>query len=163
MTRQFGILGLILSIAMCTGGVGTAQTMAATLDATDLHDVLVGQYMNGKWEDLEKDLTAKKPEIDKFSGVEAADMKYIRQTMAECRPAWWAKCKENQLFEFRPVVWGHGLRASFDPTQTLEWSIKFNRQHRRRELQMEHHGHGQHGQVRKGGHQPNAVRLSIFR
>src|SRR5258708_22283810 len=82
--------------------------------------------MNGKWQDLEKDLAAKKPEIDRFTGVEAGDMKYIRQTMAECRPVWWAKCKENQLFEFRPVVWGHALRASYDPTQALEWNIKFN-------------------------------------
>ena len=123
---RFGILKSILYTAICLGGVTAARTTAATLDANDLHDVLVGQYMNGKWEDLEKDLTAKKLEIDKFTGVEAADMKYIRQTMAECRPAWWAKCKENQLFEFRPVVWGHGLRASFDPRQTLEWSIKFN-------------------------------------
>jgi hypothetical protein len=91
-----------------------------------LHDHLVDQYMKGEWKDLEKELTPPDKDLEKLTGPQRLDIKYIRDTMTECRPTWWRQCADNQEFNFRPTVWGRALRASFDPDAKSNINMTFN-------------------------------------
>ena len=130
MTTCRLVLGGIFCIALAWHAVPAGRARAEDLpDAPksgSFYDQLVDEYMKGKWEDLEKDLSPKNKEIGKLSGSQRADVKYMRDMLSECRPAWWKQAKENQEFNFRPIVWGRPLRASFDPQSKSSINMTLN-------------------------------------
>jgi hypothetical protein len=42
-------------------------------------------------------------------------VKYVRQAMEECRPAWWALVKAGKKVVIQPTVWGAAMTCTYDP------------------------------------------------
>lgn len=92
-----------------------APRCAAAEAAGGLYDRIISLYMNDKWGDLQQELASKTRELGGLTPVQKTDIAYIRQAVADGRPAWWNEAKAGQSFNFRPVVWGQPLFATFDP------------------------------------------------
>jgi hypothetical protein len=107
--------------------------------AEEVHAEIVRLYMDGEWEQLGKELKTATARLSGASTAQKADVAYIRQTVAECWPAWWAQCKAGQKGPIQQTVWGQKLQAMFDPagkggvevkqtgremTMTVSWDIK---------------------------------------
>jgi len=110
--------------------VGIRSVMAQGDDAAgktqgDVYARLVDEYMQGKWDDLEKDLAPRNTDLSTLTAAQKADVQYLRATFSECRPPWWRQAKQGQEFNFEPVVWGRSLRASFDPDQTSAINLSY--------------------------------------
>jgi len=83
-------------------------------EPADVYSRICQEYLDGKWDALEADLRAVKKPAG-LSASQQADIAYIRQTVAECRPPWWAQTKAGQKVAIRPVVWGQPLNLTYDP------------------------------------------------
>jgi hypothetical protein len=92
-----------------------AQTQPSTAPASELMVRVSEEYLSGKWDDLEKELKAPAKDFAGLSAGEQADVKYIRQTLSECRPAWWAKVKTGKKVSFQAALWGRTLNCTYDP------------------------------------------------
>ncbi len=104
-----------------------AATPAATTQSTpaaDLHKKFTDLFMEGQWDDLERDLAAAK-EIPGLSPAQKSDLTYIRKSLADARQPWRKQAKLGKTFNFKPVVWGRPLIASFDPTAKASVQMNF--------------------------------------
>lgn len=113
MGRIFG--RAVLSAALLTVGAGRAWAGEAVAAPDQAYQRVVEEYLNQKTPELQKDLSPQNHELQDLTAAQRADVVYLRQTLAECRPEWWVKCKEKEEFNFRPAAWGRPLRATFDP------------------------------------------------
>ena len=104
-----GLAALAVAFAGAAGAAGPA-----TAPAGSSHDLVVSEYLDGKWEKLEADLPAAK-DTAALSAPERADVEAIRKAMGECRPDWWKLVKAGKKVNFRPTLWGHGFAATYDP------------------------------------------------
>ena len=80
---------------------------------------MVREYLAGTWDDLSAEMTTSAKNTLALPPAEKTDVEYIRKTIADCRPAWWKTCKSGTKAKFRPVVWGHTLSATYDPTAKM--------------------------------------------
>ncbi len=130
MKRSRRVMCAILCTVIWWTGISTKPSRAEdVMDAStpmSLYDQLVDEYMKGNWQELEKQFSPRNNELDKITGRQRLDLKYMRDVLAESRPAWWRQAKENQEFNFRPMVWGRSLRASFDPDAKSNINITVN-------------------------------------
>lgn len=130
MSKRLRLVGAFWIAMSCCGF--SPRTSPAADDAPaaaasgSLYDQLADEYLKGNWESLEKQLSPKNKEIEKIAGPQKQDIKYMRDVLAESRPAWWRQCKEKQEFNFRPAVWGRSIRASFDPEAKSNINITSN-------------------------------------
>lgn len=116
-----------LSLAIVGGTVVAIRATSAAPPAVPatapsearLHDHLVELYLDAKWDDLEPLLAAKVKEINALPAPQKADVLYIRQAVAECRPAWWKQCKTGKKTSFRATVWNRTFAAVYDPNNKL--------------------------------------------
>jgi hypothetical protein len=118
--------------------------------SSDPYQRLCKAYLDGKWDDLEKDLKPGKepPGWTAEQRVEAAAM---RAALAECRPAWWQSCKAGLKGQIHPVVWGRTLDATYDPA-TGKPSVQLSATNNRLSLtvswpaaDMDNGQHAEHG------------------
>jgi hypothetical protein len=116
------LVGWLVAVTPALRASGPASAPATG----SLHDQLITQYMDGKWEDLEKELVASLKEISAMPAAPRADVEYIRHALAEGRPAWWKQCKAGQRIHFKPLVWRETLNATYDPTGTDNQTLNFN-------------------------------------
>ncbi len=79
-------------------------------------------YLDGAWEDLEKDLQPGK-DPPGLATEQREELEAIRKAVAECRPAWWQSCKANAKGPIHPVVWGRKLDLTYEPG---ELGLKMN-------------------------------------
>ena len=94
-------------------------------EPADAYARICQEYLDGKWDAVDTDLrTVKKPVG--LSSAQQADLTYIRQTLAECRPAWWAQTKAGQKCAIRPVVWGTPLGLTYDPAGQGGVQVQFS-------------------------------------
>ena len=99
-----------------------AASRASTLDfsgpraASPLYDDLVKRYIAGDWSALAGDLAAKEKEIALLPAGNRADLAYIKQTVTECRPAWWDQIKNGKITQFKQAVWTGWANVSFKAT-----------------------------------------------
>jgi hypothetical protein len=113
----------------------TASRPAATVPATaaalnfngpradsPLYDDLVFRYLAGDWTTLTADLAAKQKEIAALAAGNRADLIYIQQTLAECRPPWWNLAKTGKASQFTTTVWKQSVTANY----TSGPEVKFN-------------------------------------
>ncbi len=89
--------------------------MRSRLACLSLYTGLVERYLAGDWEKLAADLAAAQKDLVNLPKDQAADLAYIKQALAECRPAWWNQIKENKKVAIRPVLWGRTLSLMYDP------------------------------------------------
>jgi hypothetical protein len=79
------------------------------------YDAVVQPYLAGKWDELAGKLKSGAKELNALTGPRKADIAYIRQTLAESRPAWWANTKAGMKTAFRANLWGRGFDVTYDP------------------------------------------------
>ena len=100
-----------------TPGTPTAPAAAINFDgpreASPLYDDLVNRYLSGDWTTLGADLAAKQKEIAALPAGNAADLAYIKQTVAECRPAWWDQIKTGKSKQFQQKIWRQPITINF--------------------------------------------------
>ena len=82
--------------------------------AGDPYQRICKAYLDGTWEDLEKDLQPGK-EPPGLTTDQREELEAIRKAVAECRPAWWQSCKANLKTPIHPVVWGRKLDLTYEP------------------------------------------------
>ena len=94
-------------------------------EPVDVYARICQEYLDGKWDAVNADLRA----VKKAAGLgtaQQADLAYIRQTLTECRPAWWAQTKAGQKCAIRPVVWGTPLNLTYDPAGQGGVQVQFS-------------------------------------
>jgi hypothetical protein len=88
-------------------------TAPATTAAGPVYDAFVKRYLTGDWDTLATDLAGKQKEIAALPASQAADMAYIKQALAECRPAWWDQIKQGKVTQFKQVVWKQSVQVNY--------------------------------------------------
>ena len=109
-----------------TPDAAAPKTKAPPPDPADLYAQIADAYMKGDFGELEKALQAPPRILAKLSRARQADVTYVRQALAECRPPWWQGCKAGQKTPIQQVVWGRPLNATYDPagknSMQLRWA-----------------------------------------
>ena len=95
-----------------------------------LYDRIAWAYMDGQWEELASALTAAERSGASLTPSERADVAYVRQDLAECRPAWWLSCKSDRKTAIRHMLWGKPFPATFDPAAKQGLNMRFGRSER---------------------------------
>lgn len=103
----------------------TACRALTASDSTDIYKSLVSQYLHGDWDDLTASMKSHAKQIASLPAAQKSDVDYIRRTILECRPAWWAEAKAGKLSRFRPVVWGRPITVIFDPTMKPSLAMEY--------------------------------------
>ncbi|HSU67408.1 MAG TPA: hypothetical protein VLJ39_11085, partial [Tepidisphaeraceae bacterium] len=92
-----------------------AANAQAPARSENLHDAIVSEYLDGKWDVAESRLPDVARSNPPLSRQELADVDYVRKTLAECRPGWWKLCKAGKKVSFRTAVWGQSQGFTYDP------------------------------------------------
>jgi hypothetical protein len=108
---------LVILVSLMTLVAWTDVTLRAEDAGTapTVRDRIIGEYLNGNWDEAEADIAANPRELTGPPTPARADLEYVRKTIAECRPAWWKQSKAGKKFVFRAAVWGHTRAFTFDP------------------------------------------------
>jgi hypothetical protein len=94
-------------------GVGV-ESRPGALAVSPLHEGFVARYLAGDWEKLAGDMTAKEKEIAALPAKEVADLTYIKQVVAECRPAWWEAVEAGRATPFQQVIWKQAVQVQYE-------------------------------------------------
>ena len=113
-TSYFLRVTVFLAVAAVLSDSVAAAAAPATGPAPGFRDQIVAEYLDGKWAQLEVDLAATKVPAG-LSPAERAEVDAVRRAMVECRPEWWKLIKAGKKVNFRPIVWGRTLAATYDP------------------------------------------------
>jgi hypothetical protein len=89
-----------------------------------LYTEVVKNYMEGRWEALEKTLKEKVRELGQLSTEEQAAVATIRLALREGRQDWWATTKAGTKGQIMPVIWGRKIPVQFDPRVKYGSDIK---------------------------------------
>ena len=92
-----------------------AATGARAADATALYDRIADAYMTGRFEDLDTALAEAAKRMVDFTPEQRTDVLYVRAALAECRPTWWAACKQGKRVRIRQPILGRRFEAFYDP------------------------------------------------
>jgi len=96
--------------------------------ASEAYQRLLDAYLEGRWDAAAGMLAASNHELLALPVSEQPKVAYIRQSMTECRPAWWSRCKTtSESFVFTPNVWGHAMPATFEPAAKSPVQLHFSR------------------------------------
>ncbi|MBM4018388.1 MAG: hypothetical protein FJ288_08705 [Planctomycetes bacterium] len=110
--------------ARTSPGSGAGPAGGAAAASGDLADRIVAAYMDGQWSDLEQALALPPSALTGLAPARQADVAYVRQAWAECRPPWWKLCKAGRKTPFQPAVWGRTLSAVYDPAAKSSVELK---------------------------------------
>ncbi|MCX5677352.1 MAG: hypothetical protein NTX87_20400 [Planctomycetota bacterium] len=116
--RLIAFSALLLAFACCAAPAAEQGKPAPAEGKSDeLLARITSAYMGGNWEDLDAALAAaaKPAEMKALSKAQKADIDYVRQAMAECRPAWWNSLKAGKKASFQVAVWGRAADVVCDP------------------------------------------------
>ncbi len=130
------VAGIVMVLALVSGTPGADAPGKTPADDSALYERIVKLYLDGQWEELETDLAAKATALAKLPKEQAADVAYIKQAVADGRPAWWKAVKAGKKTPLKVTVWGKTITTAFDPagksnvqtnvtngviTQTMTW------------------------------------------
>ena len=124
-TRALALMGIVIATGSSCS-IALAVDQSAVAPASDMHDRIVAEYLDGKWDAVEADLaTLPKPPVITKASTQPTDVEYIRRTVAEGRPPWWKLCKAGKKTIFRYSVWGRSSAATFDPTAKTSIGLNY--------------------------------------
>src|SRR5579862_3131392 len=86
-------------ILLCTLLLAFALPSRAAAPASapsPLYQQLLHEYLTADWDTLAADLTKNTRDIAAFPKDQQADIAYIRQALADGRPAWWNTVKQGK-------------------------------------------------------------------
>jgi hypothetical protein len=106
------------------------STVGDSTSATD--NQIIKDYLDGNWDQVQSSLASALKDSKASNPRQRADLEYIRQTLAECRPPWWKECKAGKKTVFRPMVFSRSTAVTFDPT--AKTSIQLNYANGRRTI-----------------------------
>ena len=114
-----------LLIVLAAGTVVLAQTPSVAPTPGEPFHRLLNAYLGGKWDEVEDMFTGSGRELQAVPQSEQPKVNYMRQSLSECRPGWWKRCKAGEKFAFSPNVWGRAVPATFDPAaqSPVQWSL----------------------------------------
>ncbi|HSI32637.1 MAG: hypothetical protein ACAI43_14040 [Phycisphaerae bacterium] len=113
---------LLLALAVAL----SLPTRAADAPQAGLYEQIVEQYMTGKWEDLDALLKSRVKEFNALPAPQKLDVTYVKQSLAESRPAWWNTVKPGKKVNFRATVWTRTMDLTFDPAMKNSVETKSN-------------------------------------
>jgi hypothetical protein len=117
LQKQIAALSAKAASQPAPGSPAAASRAATPADgprqSSPLYDGFVTRYLSGDWNTLAADLNAKQKEIATLPPDNAADLAYIKQTLAECRPAWWDQCKAGKNVSIRQTVWNLNVTINY--------------------------------------------------
>ncbi len=126
MTRTAHIL---VAAATATALLGAAATAAAASDADDAlsarrdaaryHRAVVRAYMQADWSAVETLLDHAGRHAKYFNYRQQDDVKYIRGSLEEHRPAWWKHTRSRRPVTFPATIWGKTFKANYIPSRLL--------------------------------------------
>jgi hypothetical protein len=111
---------MALLMAMVVAG----GMMCGTAPASPLYTEVVKNYMEGRWEVLEKTLKEKVRELGQLSTEEQAAVATIRLAVREGRQDWWTTTKAGTKGQIMPIIWGRKISVQFDPKVKYGSDIK---------------------------------------
>ena len=114
-----------LLIFLALGTVVLAQTPSLTPSPGEPFQRLLDAYVGGKWDEVEGMFAASGRELQAIPLSQQPKVNYMRQSLSECRPEWWKRCKAGEKFAFAPNVWGRAVPTTFDPAakSPVQWSL----------------------------------------
>jgi len=95
----------------------TATAPAPSTAAVALYRQITDKYLAAQWDTLPADL-AKSKDIAAMSKDQQADVTYIRQALADGRPAWWDAVKQGKKLNLQTKIWQKTLNTTWDPSLT---------------------------------------------
>jgi hypothetical protein len=116
-----------LLLVLAAGAAAAAENEKAApaeSKGSELLARITAAYMDGNLDDLEKALVARPAEMARLNRTQRADIEYVRQTVAECRPSWWSTLKAGKKASFQTSVWGKPLSVTFNPDGKGETNFK---------------------------------------
>ena len=116
--RLISLSALLLAFACCAAPAAEQEkAVPAEGKGDELLARVTSAYMGGNWEDLDAALAAaaKPAAMKTLSKAQKADVDYVRQAMAECRPAWWNTLKAGKKASFAVTAWGRAADVVCDP------------------------------------------------
>jgi hypothetical protein len=121
------LVSALAAAAWCRGtasatapGTRPATTRAATAPTTaaaELHAQILDKYIAAKWDTLATDL-AKTKDINAMTKDQQADVAYVKQAVADGRPAWWDSLKQGRKTIIQTRIWQKTLNLTWDPALT---------------------------------------------
>jgi hypothetical protein len=103
---------VLLSALAAAAATPGAVPASAPAKGAELHQQITQAYMMGEWASLDKLLRS----ATGLSTEQLADVKYVREAVAECRPVWWNACKAAKgKVLIHPSIWGKQFSAIYDP------------------------------------------------
>ena len=116
----------VLACGMLLAAVGCGTGIVAEASESDgPYARIAAAYMAGDWDALEKELRAAK-DLAGLTPAEQADVAYVRQAMAECRPPWWNQCRAGRKTAFQTAIWGRTLSVAYEPAAQGDVAFKTN-------------------------------------
>ncbi len=117
VSLTFALVMLFVAVAFGADTAKKSADKSASSGASvgDLYSRISDNYLQGKWDDLDKDLQSPASELSALTAQQKSDVDYIRQVLAECRPAWWTECKAGKKTQIRPILWSTRLNVMYDP------------------------------------------------
>ncbi len=118
-----GALAAVASILAIAGSPGTgdgqagqARAAAGAAGTSDQwYDDLVRSYLDCDWAKLTPMLGDSRRHMRGLKADQRADVLYIREALAECRPPWWKYCQSTRPTQFPASIWGKRFVANFKP------------------------------------------------
>jgi hypothetical protein len=107
----------------CAAAYGADSTNGNGSKGGDLYQRISQAYLDGKWDDLDKELGVSSKEVESLTAAQQADVAYISKVLAECRQPWWKQCKKGKRVEIHPVIWGRSQQFWFEPADSSRVTI----------------------------------------
>ena len=115
---------LLVLVGAAAAAAEKEKSAPAESKGEELLARITAAYMDGNWEELDKALSARPAEMARLTRTQRADVDYVRQALAECRPPWWNTLKADKKASFQPVIWGRTLSVTCDPDAKGETNFK---------------------------------------
>jgi len=123
---------LVVVAAAALAGVRAESTWAADAasepapGSAEFYTRVTKEYLDDKAEEAAQDLALNAKLIEALPASQKADVNYIKETLAECRPVWWGECKAGKKTLLKPLsVWGRPLVATYDPASKSGISVQW--------------------------------------
>jgi len=74
-------------------------------------------FLASRWDALRRELPVPEDERELLTPSQRKDLEYVRETLAQCRPAWWKAAKGTKRAKFRVQLWGRKLPVTYVPSE----------------------------------------------
>jgi hypothetical protein len=106
---------LLVLVGAAAAAAEKEKSAPAESKGEELLARITAAYMDGNLDDLEKAFAARPAEMARLTRAQRADVDYVRQALAECRPPWWSTLKVGKKVSFQTSILGKPLSVTYDP------------------------------------------------